>query len=357
MHLNAPNIVKNTTYLSFLTDAGCTSPYTLETVVPLCAAGFLAMFDPSSLNAKQISKCLPCRNTIVRLIKNFCVDVIILLRKFLRSADAVSLSADKGNKGGIHHLVKMYACYDYEEERVFCGTLDIDSTSDSSADHAKAIAHSVDTILQNCIPGFTSQTTDAGGGGVGGSLQKALDDKGLINDKIYNYIMGFCSLHDLQSVIRNSIESTFGTGGLDHFNVIQMVHSCWDMQEAFISRASFKEVFISAARSEGIIEENEKMQNISKLVFTRWWRVTSACKHVLYFWPVWVIMANKCMSLSAKSLKLGKIARGLLILMSHKSMLADLSFIVAFSDTWVNKHMKFMQSTCLMPENTVSWLD
>ena len=57
-------------------------------------------------------------------------------------------------------------------------------------------------------------------------------------------------------------------------------------------------------------------------------------------------MINKCIHTAKKSLKLGKIARGLLILMSQKSLLADLSFIVAFTDAWVNKHMKFMQSTC-----------
>lgn len=304
------------------------------------------MFDPSNLDARQISRCMPSRNTIVRMIKTFSVDVILLLRQFLNSADAVSMTCDKGNKGGIHHLVKLYACYDFGDKRVICGTLDIDSTSDSSNDHAQAIAHSMDMILQNCIAGFTSQTTDAGGGGVGPSLQRALRMKGLINEELYDFIMGFCSLHDLQSVIRNSIEDTFGTGGLDHYNVIQMAHSCWDMQEAYTSRAAFKEVFVKVAKEMEIIAPDEKIQNISKLVFTRWWRVTSACKHVLYFWPVWVHMANSCMGTHGKSLKLGKIARGLLILMSQKSMLADLSFIVAFSDTWVNKHMKFMQGTC-----------
>ena len=183
------------------------------------------------------------------MIKLYAVDVLMIIRKVLKSADAVTISADKGLKGGVHHLVKLVACYDFEEERVFCGTLDIDSTSDSSADHAEAISHSVDNILHNCIPGFSSQTTDAGGGGVGASLMRALDGKNLVLNSLYDYIMGFCSLHDLQSVIRVSIEKTFGTGGLEYQNVIQLVHSCWDMQEAFTSRNSFKELFISMAKA------------------------------------------------------------------------------------------------------------
>ena len=73
------------------------------------------------------------------------------------------------------------------------------------------------------------QSTDSGGGGVLDGLHKALAGRNLTRP---NYLVASCSLHNLQLSVANPIKQTMGEGGREKKNVMQLIHSVYDLQES-----------------------------------------------------------------------------------------------------------------------------
>jgi len=73
------------------------------------------------------------------------------------------------------------------------------------------------------------QCTDSGGGGTLESFRDAMNALHLCNPF---YLIANCCIHALQLQLGNAIKATFGEGGLDKVNVMQMLHSVYRLQEA-----------------------------------------------------------------------------------------------------------------------------
>jgi hypothetical protein len=89
----------------------------------------------------------------------------------------------------------------------------------------KAIWHSIKTI-RGVITFFHGQTMDSGGGGVLHSLQRELA-KLFLCARIY--FIAPCTLHGINLIFANSVKAIFGEGGLDYRNVMQLMHSLYDL--------------------------------------------------------------------------------------------------------------------------------
>ena len=95
--------------------------------------------------------------------------------------------------------------------------LDTDAAGEDSVEVAKALISSLDR-LRKIDPElyFTimGQCTDSGGGGTLFSLATALRNLNLPGMHT-NYLVGSCSLHNIQTALRNAMQEVFGEGGTD----------------------------------------------------------------------------------------------------------------------------------------------
>ena len=77
---------------------------------------------------------------------------------------------------------------------------------------------------------FKGQYTDSGGGGVKYALQRELTDKQMVAD---DYIVGTCTLHNLQTALRNNVTHMLGEGGTNEkgefrMNAMQILHGAYN---------------------------------------------------------------------------------------------------------------------------------
>jgi hypothetical protein len=122
--------------------------------------------------------------------------------------------------------VKILSWYDQKTTCVVKQLLDIDASEGTTDDCGDAIAASLKKIENVQLQG---QATDSGGGGVLDGLHSALLNRQLTRPE---YVVASCSLHNLQLSIANPIKQTMGEGGLEKKNVMQLLHSIYDLQES-----------------------------------------------------------------------------------------------------------------------------
>ena len=109
-------------------------------------------------------------------------------------------------------------------------TLDADGSGNSSEECAQAIENSLKKV-RGSVKVLAGQTTDSGGGGVLHSLKKWLREVGLVDPEIY-YVAP-CSLHALQISFANPTKLVFGEGGNSLRDVMQLLRSCYGLQNSF----------------------------------------------------------------------------------------------------------------------------
>jgi hypothetical protein len=79
----------------------------------------------------------------------------------------------------------------------------------------------------NAITFFFGQTTNSGSGGVLYSLERFLKKLNLCS--VPTYFVAPCTLHGMNLIFANSVKGVFGEGGLDYRNVMQLLHSLYDL--------------------------------------------------------------------------------------------------------------------------------
>ena len=220
----------------------------------------------------------------------------------------VFLSCDKGNKKGVGHFIKMLSYWADGQVQFKC--LDMDASQGDTNSCADAIQHSLKSVGSIKLQG---STTDSGGGGVLDSLARSLESKGLCNT---NYKVAGCSIHTFQLTLAVPTQKVLGEGGLGMKNVMQLVHSVYDLQES-LDFEEYVEVMVEARAFVSAIQSNaeydygettsdqefkakidmiasfyndqfhstkfdvgKKIKKMSAPVLTRWWYVGEACKYV-----------------------------------------------------------------------------
>ena len=245
------------------------------------------------------------------------------------------IGADKGNRKGIDHFAKVISWFNEEEDHVASYCHDIDGSFSTSEGAADAIKHSIRTKLEDVIEFLSGQTTDSGGGGVLESLHKELLKVGVANPS--RYVVIACTLHALQLAFANAMKGVYGEGALGKRNLLQLVHSCYDLQECLPGK-EFQDLWkISNPNDEYV------PNRMSAPVLTRWWYVNTACQHLLENWDGWKRFAIACRNATTTKSRMGKITRGVLSRMNEPKFLVDLKFINAFSKAFFVNHFEWLQ--------------
>mgnify|MGYP006965230816 CR=1 FL=1 len=313
-----------------LMEAPQLSLYSAEQAIPNFIAGWLSHVG-IPLDPEQIAATCPSVKTLDDIVVDGTRDSILLLERELKDAVAIFIACDKGNRKGIAHLPKVLSWWCSKQGCVRSACIDADGSGSSSKDCAEAIRLSLKKF-QNTKIILRGQATDAGGGGVTESLAKALKELGLTEEE---YAVANCTLHALQMAFANPIKEIFGEGGLDRRNVMQLIHSCYDLQSCFEkTEGEMKWEIANGAAPD---------KAISKAVLTRWWHVNTAAQHLKNNWQQWRIFATGCLNATTADTAPGKISSSILSLMEEPKIYCDLLFICGYSKAFFVPHMEWLQ--------------
>ena len=176
----------------------------------------------------------PSRNTLSNIIEECSVASMIDLQRMVsRPGTKVFIASDHGNKKGLHHLVKVLSMWSDEENGVKRITLDTDASGGTSDDTGDGIDTSLSKLdTQTNRIKLTGQHGDAGGGGTGASLMEALQIRDRI-DRVHEYLPSTCGNHGMNLTLSSPTIQCFGTGGLDKRNVLQFLHSVWNLTQQY----------------------------------------------------------------------------------------------------------------------------
>jgi hypothetical protein len=251
--------------------------------------------------------------------------------------------------------------------------LDIDGTEGLTEDCGEAIAASLKKIGSIRLQG---QTTDSGGGGVLDGLHRSLEERQLVHPF---YSVASCSLHNLQLSVANPIKATMGEGGLDRKNIMQLLHSVYDLQESMerevwrvhVAEAlKFLEAFGASntpylGLTQGDRQFADKWELVKTFrpfqpmltakevkrtrfkipapVLTRWWTVGETAR---VSWSSYLLLLRITQQvINTSSSKPNKIASGLQPLLLELELFSDLALVNCFHCFYVSPHFDWMQSS------------
>jgi len=315
-------------------------------------------------------------------------DTIILGNTMSRSK--IYASVDKGNKKGVGHFAKLLSKWNHDGT-LQLQLLDIDAAGGTSVEAAAGIKVSMDK-LKNDEEDNThllyGQSTDSGGGGTLESLHTALKDENLCAPD-HEYKIGNCTIHALQTQLKNAVETTFGLGALDKINSMQLLHSVYRLQESLdldewryilqkssefvvnynpsvvdtmeTSNASDKNMLefyksynkVLAFHSKFVQEEVDPSGKYKKTILakmqqpilSRWWTVGSAASYVFDYYLVICHACQTVVNLYTSSTTPCGIASDLFAMMSDQENFIDMTLIRSFNKAYLNPHLDWLQSS------------
>jgi hypothetical protein len=243
------------------------------------------------------------------------------------------IACDKGNsRKGINSFVKYICGYDEKQDRVVKYVLDIDVADGKNEDAAEAIDDSLSKIDQQGRPKIrlVGQGTDGGGGGVGVGLYVCLKSKDRTAEF---YLIATCSLHGWQRVLGNAIEACSGSGGLLKRDVLQMLHTVYQIQG---------EYEIDEFKGMWRLISGKAFQTMPKPNIGRWGSVGDAGDNLLERWDDWQAMAVSIINNCNTDINANTFASWADSYLNDPSLKAQLLFIVAFHRLVWNKHFVWL---------------
>jgi hypothetical protein len=316
--------------------------YALEQFIPCIIAALFMQAGITSISFEALANSMPSQATIKSIAFDGAAECLVIQRARLSKACAVMLGCDKGQRHGIDHLPKCLSYFNLEDDRVESFCLDNDPTGGTSDSTAHAVAHSLNTKLGREVLQFLyAQSTDSGGGGTLYSLKEGLLTLNWVSD--YLYFVLPCTIHAWQRALQNAMEGVFGLGGLGSRNLLQLVHSCYDLQQCFpgLELSAMWRIALGEAGDEG--SDRDTPNRMSAAVLTRWWYVNTAVVHLLENWDAWQEMAQTCRNANKSDTKVSKIASSSLSLMKEPKLRADAEFVKAISLSLFNPHLRWLQ--------------
>ena len=106
----------------------------------------------------------------------------------------------------------------------------------------------------------SGQCTDSGGGGTGKSLYRELASLSLTSP---GYLITSCSLHNLQTALKNGIQLVMGEGGLlddgkGKLNAMQLLHGAYNIQN-WCEHDELKEIYNYTCTKQGLEQKFKKL--------------------------------------------------------------------------------------------------
>lgn len=129
------------------------------------------------------------------------------------------------------------------------------------------------------------QYTDSGGGGTLFALAKLIEAN---NMKGNNYLIGSCTLHNIQTALRNDVINVLGEGGTDdrgeyRMNVMQLLHCACNLKH-WHEIDELKEIWSFV---QTLDKDTLTFKKLEEPVLTRWWLVgtyASIFKESIHVW-------------------------------------------------------------------------
>ena len=309
----------------------------------------------------------------------------------------IYMACDKGNKKGIGHFVKIVCWWDRQLKSVQTQVLDIDASGGTTLECAQAIRSSMnklkiqDDVATHLLHG---QGTDSGGGGVLEDLADKLQDLGNICVPPCSYLVANCTIHALQLQISNAIKITFGDGGLEKVNAMQLLHSVYRLQESLSDLNEWRHilyragVYVSTYKANDVViappnataqQKNEAAfrQQFNKVycfhtafkrgllvdpsvlsvykgtiyykmtapILTRWWTVGAAASYAFDYYLHLYVACQQVINIYDSTHVPNKIASTLFVLMSNQENFLDMMLIRSFHKAYVNYHLDWLQQS------------
>jgi len=312
------------------------------------------------------------------------------------------IACDKGNKKGVGHFVKHLSWWDPTTRdadgvlRVQTQLLDIDASGGTSVLCAEAINASMNKLkLHDDDPAHKlfGQCTDSGGGGVLDSLADKMQKLGLLS--LHNCLVANCTIHALQLQLRNAACTTFGAGGLDKVNAMQLIHSGHGLQESldlkewrhilikasqhiadYDPNAAPPELAAGATRREETLANNKAefeaefakaylfhsmlkkdaadkeanyagavLAKLTQPILTRWWTVGTGAATVFDYYLVYFCACQIVINIYSSDASPYKIASTLCSMMKDPETFIDATLIRCFNKAYLHPHLKRLQES------------
>ena len=164
--------------------------------------------------------------------------------------------------------------------------LDINATGEDGEDIGDSIAASLKVV--GCPEAFkiASLSTDNGGAGTTDEGMAKLIARGLT---ILNALVAGCTIHGLCLQLSEGIIKWFGQGGLDTSNMMQMLHSAYDVQKHFTTEEWHHTITVSAEwvkeRLSDDYEIDEEDHFEKKFAVVKTWRKWKPMEDAPSLWP------------------------------------------------------------------------
>ena len=316
----------------------------LATVYPLLLSSFFQNAG-ITVDADKIVSSLPSDDSIKQAVTEYAVDTAILMQASILENPHVYLACDKGNKKGNKNLAKFFCWYCKKDRKVRTFLIDVDCVDEDTADIFAGIHHSIKRFFESndgedVSIKFRGQCTDSGGGGTLFALAKVMKQHNLMHEC---YVITSCTLHNLQTALRNAVVNVLGDGGLNDgeikMNMMQMLHGCYNIQNWHESN-ELKDIWQYVKTKEGT---DLKFKKLEEPVLSRWWLVGVCATSFKESFEVWqkilTLIRNSAPSNSACS----KIASCTLNLMTKPVIINDLEMLIAFHKAFIVPHFRFLQ--------------
>jgi hypothetical protein len=219
-----------------------------------------------NIDPEKVAASCPGKDTLCSMLDDEGINILAIIRTRMAGKKKF-FSCDGANKG-IHHVVKVISWW--YVDRVMYFLLDADAAIGDNKQTALASDVSMKKIdpIEGTKEKVHGLCTDAGGGGTSEGLAQELS---LVNRTIplHSFLITTCSHHGMNRMMQSPCEKFFGDGGLLNRNLIQLLFTCWSIQDKY-EMGEWRSIW-KKTNNESF---GDKFQ---EPVYTRWEYVGTAC--------------------------------------------------------------------------------
>ena len=318
----------------------------ISTILPILMSTIL-MNCGIQIDAEKIIASLPSPQYLQTSVTNYAVETAILVRSSIEKNPNVYLSCDKGNKKGNKNLAKFLCWYDVNKKRVRTFLIDVCCVDEDTTDIFQGVYHSIKRFF-DADDGNTNadllklrgQCTDSGGGGTLYALANKIKEYNMQHN---SYLISSCTLHNIQTALRNAVINVLGDGGMEDgefkLNVMQMLHGCYNIQN-YHESDELKEIWKYITKEEST---DLKFRKLEEPVLSRWWLVGVCATSFKVCKEVWEKICIAIRNSAPATSACNRIASCTLNLIRKPVIMNDLDLLVGFHNAFIFPHFKFLQ--------------
>eukprot|EP00978_Attheya_sp_CCMP212_P048098 scaffold473164_cov149-Attheya_sp.AAC.1 len=300
---------------------------------------------------------MPSASTLRHMVREAREHSVKKFATVLDNGSPFAMAFDQGERAGLGRLIKEMSWFDFDSDCVIDIRLDSDASRKTDTDVAGALHSSLKQVdkyrNEEKISKASGQCSDSGGGGTIESVTEALR----LVDRVDNFVyhVSACCLHAQSKALQNSVEFNYGEGGLGNNNFLQLLHTCWSLQEALGEDFKSEWKIANPGRGsahiidmhnetwdqqqgqvesfvEGSISDDD-IGRLQKPLLTRWWHVNVAAYQVCDSFDAWQSFFRHCFdtTTSTDRQKMHTISKNGCCMLKSAKIQCDLLFFCSFS--------------------------